>query len=792
MKEYLKTLGIALGIFLLLLIVLSITGNSIGDNTNDFANQHIKFIEYIRNLIFSTGDFAPQLNMNYGLGQSYVTMYYYGMYNPFIMASLVLGPFLQIKYVMYVIYSLIISLTAVSSHALARLNKFSHYQSRIISLLTTFSGALLFNFGFHVMYIYYYPFMILSLVALHYLVQKDKPYFYSLALSMVFYTNFFFAPIVSIIQFLYFLGLAVDENKNIVSETIKFIKAYILAILIGSLILIPTFFFAIQGVRNGNATFNSVLFGDYNLIMECLLSNRSISGIGVVAILAPVYGLTIWKKKSYFFPTCFLALMLVFDKIVFLLNLNMYNELKHFIYFIPILWLIMGQYIFKEKSTYKRGLISIITLVLISLASNEAVPVASKVVIVIELLMFNLLSYKSKEKIITSVYVGLIIILTCFLTLNVVNSDSYKNATLVTESDSAIKDLSEEMIVSPYRYSEDGLNELSVITSFNPNIYTSLLNSNYQNFINEFLELEKARPLRVTNDSVFNNYFIQNYLGIKNGLSETDINPMVYGVSNKDVFGISELSNSEIDQRLQMINEGVFVHDSKNSYKAAYKPELVYEKNDDFSIKRGIYNDKIPLSKNFLNRGVYVIKVDTDLESRDLKMEQISINGHTNEFLMNDFYGKNINDEGTYILNQNGKVNSLNVQVDTSLNFDEPITYSNLQVYYYPEDKITDNRFETFKPENFKVKMSHYYSFDIKQEEDGYLATTIPYDPNFKIVIDGKSSEIEKINGTFLGAKLDAGNHHIKIEYKIKGFSLSIGLSLVGLATVLYMIIKRK
>lgn len=63
----------------------------------------------------------------------------------------------------------------------------------------------------------------------------------------------------------------------------------------------------------------------------------------------------------------------------------------------------------------------------------------------------------------------------------------------------------------------------------------------------------------------------------------------------------------------------------------------------------------------------------------------------------------------------------------------------------------------------------------------GYLITSIPYDENFTIALDGKEIEKQKVNTAFLGAKLPAGKHKICISYHAPGKSIGGMLSLAGI-----------
>ena len=54
-------------------------------------------------------------------------------------------------------------------------------------------------------------------------------------------------------------------------------------------------------------------------------------------------------------------------------------------------------------------------------------------------------------------------------------------------------------------------------------------------------------------------------------------------------------------------------------------------------------------------------------------------------------------------------------------------------------------------------------------EKEGWMITSIPYDENFEIRIDGKETAVQKVNEGFTGAKVTAGQHEIELIYHAPG-----------------------
>lgn len=83
---------------------------------------------------------------------------------------------------------------------------------------------------------------------------------------------------------------------------------------------------------------------------------------------------------------------------------------------------------------------------------------------------------------------------------------------------------------------------------------------------------------------------------------------------------------------------------------------------------------------------------------------------------------------------------------------------------------------------------------NIHVEEDGIFFTSIPYDQNWHIYVDGEEVDVLPLwNESFVAAKLSAGDHEIRLEYKQKGMWLGIFLSVGSvLLTLGYALYARK
>ncbi|MDD3402366.1 MAG: YfhO family protein [Hespellia sp.] len=78
------------------------------------------------------------------------------------------------------------------------------------------------------------------------------------------------------------------------------------------------------------------------------------------------------------------------------------------------------------------------------------------------------------------------------------------------------------------------------------------------------------------------------------------------------------------------------------------------------------------------------------------------------------------------------------------------------------------------------------YEGKIDAKEDTCLVTSIPYDSNFRIYVDGKKIDSQKVNSAFLGAKIEKGTYELRIVYQAPG---SIAGKCVSMLAVLVLVL---
>jgi hypothetical protein len=75
-------------------------------------------------------------------------------------------------------------------------------------------------------------------------------------------------------------------------------------------------------------------------------------------------------------------------------------------------------------------------------------------------------------------------------------------------------------------------------------------------------------------------------------------------------------------------------------------------------------------------------------------------------------------------------------------------------------------------------------SLTVQVEGPGWLVTTIPWAPGWSAKVDGKSGNVEVLDGALVGVELPLGQHRVEVSYWPAGLTLGLVLSALSLAVV--------
>lgn len=110
----------------------------------------------------------------------------------------------------------------------------------------------------------------------------------------------------------------------------------------------------------------------------------------------------------------------------------------------------------------------------------------------------------------------------------------------------------------------------------------------------------------------------------------------------------------------------------------------------------------------------------------------------------------------------------------------------------YFDFELFTNVIEKLKTQQLNITdfKGDYIKGNIEVLEDNVLFLSIPYNDNFKILVDGKETDYYQVFNNFIGLDLPRGYHEVEIIYQVKGLKLGISISLVSF--ILFVVYNRK
>lgn len=789
---------VILSLFLLIMANLDyIPARIVGD----FSEQHIRFIDLLRNSYNITNDLASQFFMNVGGGQNGGSLIYYGHLNPYIII-LQLFPNISTKLFIELLIILTIVLSFLSFYIILYKRNFSRVNCIVGSLLVAFVPSLLFHLTAHIMFIYYFPYFIISLLMIERIIANKSTIPFIILVGLVFYFNFFFIIIIGVIQVIYFFLVSYYEKKIKIRDTLKnffsrLIPAYFISLLLGALPLLPQLSIIFEGGRGSKANFvslfykngvGSVIYDSYNL------------GIGLIGIFILIAGILLYKNKKIFYLSSCLLILMFFGPIIYLLNGFLYMDPKIYIYIAPLM--ILNFMFILQDISLKKIIIAISSSVIIVLLmhgkirnymNNSSVKVDGLfftngtklfyVICLLSIILIVALKFERRHKLI-GLFVTVTAIVISFLNVNnniqFIKNQDYNNK--VSLSSKYSKDYFINNSNNLLKYKQP-INIYGAINKPNNYIYLSLPGNYFVNFYNGFLASERNyRSERILNYKIFDNTLINKFTSIisNNDLNDTkSVRPLIYGVENDKAYGVNQIKQLSRLERIFALNQGIYVDEKKEESKNIQKFNLINKVNinDMVGNQEKAYNIDIP--QKFRKKGVIILEGIIDGNTT------YSTNFYVgdNKTYINgvDHYGGKAKDY-FYLFNDiNENTKSLKLKVISSANVNK---YKDINVYYVDYKKYDSESLKYKNIENLKVDFNKSYKFDINMHNDGYLSTNIFYDKGFRIKINGKTVENKLINLHYIGTNIKKGKNSVEITYEMPGFDLGKNLTFIAIVII--------
>lgn len=285
----------------------------------------------------------------------------------------------------------------------------------------------------------------------------------------------------------------------------------------------------------------------------------------------------------------------------------------------------------------------------------------------------------------------------------------------------------------------------NIYKHFSYPVMDSILGIKYYESINENKYYNKIYTHKVSeNDNEF-----YNLSKIDSNIYENPYSLSLGYMVNKNVKN----SNLNLDC---FINQNKIINDMTNL------DLLVYEKQE---VDNYIYNIKT------LND--FYIKFDINSSG----------DRYSYKVYLNDKFYKEITYDDVdvvYVLNDYNIGDEIKIEIKS-----DDVSLNNLDVYTMNDNFIKHIDYLKDNQLNVTQFKDGYVKGNIDVKENGVLFTSILYDENWNVLVDGNEADKIKIYDTFIGIDLNDGFHEIEFIYKPKG--LKIGM-IVSISSLLFFI----
>ena len=782
--------------FLIFILIITRFTNYYG-SLLDWEAQHIAIPNTIRTLFYQNFNLFPDFILNIGAGQNIYYLSYYGLFNPYILISYFL-PFIKMVDFISVIGMLIPIISAILTYIWLR-KRYDEKISFMTTILFIFSMSLSFHSHRHIMFINYMPFLILGLFGIDKKYDKNESSLLVISIFLIAISSFYYSISSYIVLIIYYIFKYLEKEEKIVIKDLFFKLLnlslnFIHGILLSSIVLLPTAAVILNGREKTSVAINFIetLIPKINLLY--FLYNPYGVGLTLISIVAIIYSL-ISKDLKYKFLSIILFLIMLFPVFNYILNALMYIDAKILIPFLPLIILVIANFL----SKLTKNLISDKELIFIMLITIISI-INSTMYIYIDLIVLSIVFFlykKFKKDFILHSIMLLVITVSVIFSLNDPLVDK-KTFDKDYQSLKNIVNYIKKNDKSLYRIAIDYKNEAFINQIFDNSevlistIYSSLNNKNYSNFYYEELLNNIKHRNRVITTTTLSDYYLSS-------------------LSNKYIVTKTNLINKKLIKKID--NYNIYLNEE-------YKPMFYFSNN----LISEEYYDKLKYYQKPLSLMNYDVVKEAKNEI-DLKIEKINdINlVKTGEYLEEK--------DKKYSINL-GKVKTLFVRInmydspsckskDTYIDINNIRNKLTCKSWKYHNKNYTFDYLTTSDVLNIKIKKGKYYIKDyeiyeikdfniLKQKElnveykdslftskvslkeDGYFITSIPYDKGFKAYIDKKEVEVEKVNKAFVGFKVPKGEHSIVLKFASPLKKESLIITFISFIVYLYLLWKEK
>lgn len=801
----------------------------------DWLSQHSVLPDYFRQQFYATGKLFPEFAANLGGGQNIYHFAYYGLYSPLILPSYLL-PFVKMSD-----YIMAVSITGLTASVLLfyywlKSRKTDAGTAFILSLMFLLAGPMIGQYSGQIMFVDYMPFLCLALIGVDRYFEQEKSGLFTVSVFLMIMTSFYFSIGGMLSLVLYGLHRYFEQReenrvtvRSFLRDGLCFVRSMILAVLMSGFFLVPTAL-ALTGGRSKEQNTSFASFFIPQITVERFA--YSIYGIGLTTLVITVLLTGLLYRKVYEKVLTYgCVIVLVIPVFAYLLNGGLYIRDKVFIPFLPLLCYLISIYLEKcrkRELSFIAGMIPyIITTIFVYMARNQFVSkgigesiwkvlLAESILFLICYVLYCAMKryHKEKKEILMLALPSVICLAVTMNTFYQMKPDRYVSRKLYRDvtgeqNRQAIKEALKDD-AGYYRTEQMGsddenaadLNRIWDVDQNITSIYSSAYNPDYQTFRQKTFGLEE--PFRNgMMQSVSKNPVFQRMMGVRYIVSDSDVPGYTLvkkcgttGIyQNKDaapvMYATDRVMTEEEYKKLAFpYNQTAFLEyavvgehteSSDQNIMTAYAP--VSLKMDNNRTTGGA--EQKTMQQEGKKQILFLrFRVDNAHPNKDVA---VWINGIRNKLSAKDHVYYNENKIFTYAVPLKDGEDNISVTFGKG-----KYRLRHVQAYLGSLPERSELLYQSEIQVDKKQTEDNVIQGTIHVKKDGWFITSISYDKHFKIYIDGKETEIQKVNTAFLGCKIESGNHEVKIIYHAPGTTTGKVLSLIGIAGFVLVLVQEK
>ena len=800
----------------------------------DWLSQHSVLPDYFRQQFYATGKFFPEFAANLGGGQNIYHFAYYGLYSPLILPSYLL-PFVKMSD-----YIMAVSITGLTASVLLfyywlKSRKTDTGTAFILSLMFLLAGPMIGQYSGQIMFVDYMPFLCLALIGVDRYFEQEKSGLFTVSVFLMIMTSFYFSIGGMLSLVLYGLHRYFEQRegnrvavRSFLRDGLCFVRSMILAVLMSGFFLVPTAL-ALTGGRSKEQNTSFASFFIPQITVERFA--YSIYGIGLTTLVITVLLTGLLYRKVYEKVLTYVCvIVLVIPVFAYLLNGGLYIRDKVFIPFLPLLCYLIGIYLEKcrkKELSFIAGIVPyIITTIFVYIARNQFVSkgigksiwkvlLAESILFLICYVLYCALKryHKETKEILMLALPSVICLAVTMNTFYQMKPDRYVSRKLYRDvtgeqNRQAVKEALKDD--GYYRTEQKGsddenaadLNRIWDVEQNITSIYSSAYNPDYHTFRQKTFGLEE--PFRNgMMQSVSKNPVFQRMMGVRYIVSDSDVPGYTLvkkcgttGIyQNKDaapvMYATDRVMTEEEYKKLAFpYNQTAFLEyavvgehteSSDQNIMIAYEPVSLKMANNRTT---GGAEQKTIQQEGQKQILFLRFRVDNAHPNKDVA---VWINGIRNKLSAKDHVYYNENKTFTYAVPLKDGEDNISVTFGKG-----KYRLRHVQAYLGSLPERSELLYQSEIQVDKKQTEDNVIQGTIHVKKDGWFITSIPYDKHFKIYIDGKETEIQKVNTAFLGCKIESGNHEVKIIYHAPGTTTGKVLSLIGIAGFVLVLVQEK